>query len=788
MSEGRGSTAEAEDIFEQPQSPDAAPVVVRATDLTGVHVLKHDNLFMLSNAYGDVHIDGRGLGLYDGDTRMLSTYDLRLNGIRPVVLRAGSAANYRGTIQLTNPDYLNSPAGASEPASEIVLRRHSLGMVRERVIGDGLGEKISVVNYTTAPERARLTLTLDADYADIFELRGVVRTRRGERLPNRGDGGLIEFGYRGVDEALRRTFVRISPQMTVMDADGRPSPHIPETGAVTLELDSVLEPSEQVTLTIDVWTEVPRTAIAHTASLGVYDEEPASSDVTGLPDSRDGASDAADDDYRTRASVSADEPQAMHRAWRSSSASIETMDVLSERALERASADLRLLLNSGPGEGERYVAAGVPWFSCLFGRDSIITALQLLCVRPQVARSTLSILARLQAADFDDWRDAQPGKILHELREGELANASEIPHSPYYGTVDATPLWLMLLDEYERWTGDDELVERLWPNAMAAIGWMDKFGDIDGDGLIEYERHSRRGLVNQGWKDSGDAIRNADGSLADGPIALVEVQGYAYAARRGIARLARLRGDEDLARAQDEAAEKLQARFEDTFWMEDAGIYAMALGGDKQPVTGIASNAGHALWTGIATLDRAISVGRVLTSPGMWSGWGIRTLSSETIGYNPIGYHLGTIWPHDNAICAAGFARYGLVGEARLVAGTLLEATVHFREARLPELFCGFERERSPMPVPYPVACSPQAWAAGSLFHLVSSTLGMRPNAREKRLELFRPTLPASLPALRMRNLRVGDALVDLEFGSADNSISVEVLRRTGDLDVVVRL
>jgi glycogen debranching enzyme len=464
------------------------------------------------------------------------------------------------------------------------------------------------------------------------------------------------------------------------------------------------------------------------------------------------------------------------------------MDVLSERALERASADLRLLLNSGPGEGERYVAAGVPWFSCLFGRDSLITSLQLLCVRPQVARSTLSILARLQATEMDDWRDAQPGKILHELREGELAKAGEIPHSPYYGTVDATPLWLMLFDEYERWTGDAELIDRLWPNALAALGWMDQYGDVDGDGLIKYTRHSRRGLLNQGWKDSGDAIRYSDGSLADGPIALVEVQGYAYAARRGMARLARLRGDEVLADAQEDAAERLRQRFEELFWMDEAGTYAMALDGAKQPVTGIASNAGHALWTGIASQERAISVGRVLTSGGMWSGWGIRTLSSETIGYNPIGYHLGTIWPHDNGICAAGFARYGLIGEARLVAGTLLEATVHFREARLPELFCGFERERSPLPVPYPVACSPQAWAAGSLFHLISSTLGMRPNAREKRLELYRPALPASLPTLRMRNLRVGDALVDVEFGAADNSISVEVLRRTGDLDVVVRL
>jgi len=755
--------ADVDDIF-QPEVPaKTRPPVLRATDLTGVHVLKHDNLFMLSDAYGDIHLDGRGLGLYAGDTRVLSTYDLRLNGIRPVVLRAGPAANYRGTIQLTNPDFVQTPAGVGD-GSEIVLRRQSLGVVRERVIGGGFGERVSVQNYTTAPEHAHLTLRLDADYADIFELRGLVRARRGDRLPTDGDGSQIQFGYRGVDGEVRRTFVRVSPTMKLIGSGER----APETGPVTLELATTLSPGERVTLTVDVWTEVPEMASEEEAD--------------------EAAEPGVDESKAQRPSVSADEPEAMHRAWRSSSASVETSDVLAERALERASADLRLLLNSGPADGERYVAAGVPWFSCLFGRDSLITSLQLMSVRPQIARSTLMILARLQATEVDDWRDAQPGKILHELREGELARAGEIPHAPYYGTVDATPLWLMLLDEYERWTGDIDLVDRLWPNALAALRWMDEYGDTDGDGLIEYQRHSTRGLLNQGWKDSADAIRNRDGSVGPAPIALVEVQGYAYAARRGLARLARLRGDSALSEAQDVAAERLQTRFEEAFWMDDEQTYALALDGNKRQVDGIASNAGHALWTGIAAPDRAASVARVLTGPGMWSGWGIRTLSSETIGYNPIGYHLGTIWPHDNGICAAGFARYGLVDEARLVAGTLLEATIHFREARLPELFCGFDRESSPLPVPYPVACSPQAWAAGSLFHLVGATLGMQPNAREQRLELIQPSLPGSLAGLRLRNLRVGNALVDLGFSGTNGSISVEVLRRTGDLDVIVRL
>ncbi|MDQ3937509.1 MAG: amylo-alpha-1,6-glucosidase, partial [Chloroflexota bacterium] len=482
-----------------------------------------------------------------------------------------------------------------------------------------------------------------------------------------------------------------------------------------------------------------------------------------------------------------DEPAAMHRAWLASSASVETSHLLARRALERAMTDLRLLINTGPSEGERYLAAGVPWFSCLFGRDALISSHQLLAIRPQLARETLAVLARRQAHEVDEWRDAEPGKILHELRGGELAQAGEIPHTPYYGTVDATPLWLVVLDEYHRWSGDDELVDRLWPNALAALRWIDDFGDVDGDGFVEYERHSRRGLLNQGWKDSGDAIRFQDGTLAEGPLALVEVQGYVYAARLGLARLARLRGDEELAAREEAAAATLRQRFEEAFWMERAGTYALALDGDKRQVDAIASNAGHALWSGICSQQRAASVARVLTGPGMWSGWGIRTLSSEAVGYNPIGYHLGTIWPHDNGLCAAGFARYGLTGAARMVAGALLEASAHFRDLRLPELFCGFDRASSPLPVPYPVACSPQAWAAASLYQFVTATLGMRPDALERRLELVSPTLPEWLPDLRIHNLRVGEAVVDLAF-SNDGSIAVEVLRRNGELAVDVRL
>nr|MBA2569819.1 amylo-alpha-1,6-glucosidase [Chloroflexota bacterium] len=545
---------------------------------------------------------------------------------------------------------------------------------------------------------------------------------------------------------------------------GEPWPDAPdepaEPGQVLLVFDPTLAPGSSWTLEVTVTTDI----------------EPARGSGNGR---RTGTEPPR---------VAGEEAEAAHRAWYSSSTSITTPHVFADRAFRRALADLRLLVNSGPAFGERYIAAGVPWFSCLFGRDAIITALQVLPVRPQVAQEALTLLARLQATEMDDWRDAQPGKILHELRSGELAAAGEIPHTPYYGTVDATPLYLILLGAYQRWTNDRELVDRLWPNALAALAWIEQHGDADGDGFVEYIRRSERGLINQGWKDSADANRFRDGTLARAPLALIEVQAYVHRARLEMARLARLRGDLALADAQETAARQLAERIETHFWMDDAGTYAMALDADKRPVDAISSNAAHLLWCGTALPDRARRVAESLLGPGLWSGWGIRTLSSEMAGFNPIGYHLGSVWPHDNAIAAAGLLRYGFRDEAARVAAAMLEATMYFRDSRLPELFCGFDRSRSPYPVPYPVAASPQAWAAGSLFQLLGSLLGLEPDAAAGELVLQAPSLPDWLPEVRLENLRVGDAVVDLLVHRSDGSAGVEVLRRTGDLAVVVRL
>jgi glycogen debranching enzyme len=479
---------------------------------------------------------------------------------------------------------------------------------------------------------------------------------------------------------------------------------------------------------------------------------------------------------------------ASYHAWNRGIAELRTDNELFNLAIARSAGDLRLLLNDGPGPGERYLAAGVPWFTTLFGRDAVLASLQALCVRPQLAIETLEVLASLQATDEDPARDAEPGKILHELRTGEMARDGEIPHRPYYGSVDATPLWLILLGATFDWTGDRELVDRLWPNALRALEWIDRYGDRDGDGFVEYGRRTSGGLVNQGWKDSHDAIRDRRGGLAQAPIALVEVQGYVFDAKRRMAGLARTRGDEALAVRLEDEAETLRRRFEDAFWVDDLGFYAMALDSAKRPADAIASNAGHALWSGIASADRAARVAERLMAPDLFSGWGIRTYAAGQVGYNPIGYHIGSVWPHDVSLIAAGLKRYGRHEEANRLVGRVFEASQHFADYRLPELFCGFDRDASPVPVPYPVACSPQAWAAGSMFLFLETMLGLRPHADRGELELTRPALPDWLGKVTISNLRVGDATVDLLFHRWRGGTSAEVLRKSDNLDVTIRI
>jgi glycogen debranching enzyme len=495
-------------------------------------------------------------------------------------------------------------------------------------------------------------------------------------------------------------------------------------------------------------------------------------------------------DNRSSSSVSAPTTLVQARAaelleqqeWRQQVTQIRSDKNTFNRVIERAEQDVYLLRQSF-GKG-KVLSAGVPWFSTLFGRDSIIAASQIMMLDPTIARETLTILADYQGKQDDDWRDEQPGKILHELRMGEMARCQEIPHTPYYGTVDATPLWLMLYTEYYAWTHDTDTLERLWPNALAAMDWIDR--SCQETGYLSYQRQSKRGLANQGWKDSGDCIVNHKGEMATGAIALCEVQAYVYAAKIRLSEIARLKKRLDLADRWQEEAKDLKRRFNKDFWMDDQDFCALALDGDGNPVDSISSNPGHCLNLGIFLPEKAYSVAERLRAPDMFNGWGIRTLSSLSPAYNPMGYHVGSVWPHDNAMIALGLRSLGLIDQALELSQGLFDMTLQQPYLRPPELFCGYERTSDNTPVKYPVACSPQAWATGSIFQLLQMMVNLVPDTRNNCLRIIDPALPATINSLSLHNLRVGPTLLDLEFERSGSTTACRVAKKRGNLRVVI--
>jgi glycogen debranching enzyme len=729
--------------------------IVHATDLGGVGVLKHGDHYLLTDPFGDIHPGSRGLGLYRGDTRVLSCAAVTVDGARPALLRGDTADNFRSTIQLTNADMRRNPA--DKIAADRVLARQSLGIARHRVIDGGLRERLVVTNFTEHQEALTIELALGADFADIFEVRGYQRERVGTCLPILVEPGRVVFGYRGLDHVLRRTQVAFTRGDVGPVAEGTGG----DGAALIVRWHRTIAPGAAVELAWTVWSD-----------------ESADPDGTAALVSGPGAP----------PDVKEAVPAAAYRAWREGVTGVASDYEPFDRLIQRSVADLRLLLDDGPGPGEHYLAAGVPWFTTLFGRDALISAYEAIAMRPALAVATLEVLAVRQATADDPTRDANPGKMLHELRTGEMAHTGELPFGRYYGSVDATPLWLILLGETFAWTGDMGLVDRLWPHALAALEWIDRFGDLDGDGFVEYQRRAPRGLLNQGWKDSSDSVRDRHGRPMTSPIALAEVQGYVHEAKQRMADLARRRGEGDLAARLEREAAELRARFEAAFWVEDLGYYAMALGPDKRPADAITSNIGQALWGGIISPVRARAVVDRLTSADCDSGWGIRTYASGQPGYNPLGYHTGSVWPHDNALIVAGMKRYGFDDQAADLASRIFEAARHFPDGRMPELFCGFDRRSVDVPVPYPVACSPQAWSAAAPLQVMRTMLGMRANAADGTLELFRPHLPTWLGKLTVSNMRVGDASVDLLFHRWRGATSAEVLRKSGRLEVTIRV
>jgi len=708
-----------------------------ATDLGGVEVLKRGNLYLVADASGDIRPDPRGLGLYDLDTRVLSCSILRVDG------------------RLVDEDAL-SP----------------ISIARRRWIAGGLAERVSITNHGDTPRSVGLDLELDADAADIFEVRGLVRPRRGTYLPIEVDGDRVTFGYVGLDGLLRRTTVTAVGAEASAGADAATGTE----GSVRLSWTVDVAAGGHVEIGWDVVSEL----VEHGADRGP-------SGPRGAGGSRA---------VRTAAAAAAEDA-----AWRARGAAIRTDDPQLDRIVDRSFADLLLLRNDGPREGQHYVAAGVPWYTTLFGRDSILTALEVLPFRPDVARETLQVLADWQATELDAVRDMEPGKILHELRFGELARTGEVHYRPYFGTADATPLWLVLLEATYRWTGDVELLRSLWPNALAALEWIDRHGDRDGDGFVEYERAAPTGAPNHGWKDSDDPIRHADGTIASGPIALVEVQGYAYDAKVRCASLASTLGDDALAARLLREAEELRRRFDEAFWAPELGCYAIALDGAKRRVATVASNQGHCLWSGIVPSERVDAVVDRLLDPSMDSGWGIRTFAAGQPGYDPLSYHVGSVWPHDNAIIAAGMRRAGRDDAAAHVASRMLEAAAAMPDGRLPELFSGADRGSARAPLPYPVACSPQAWSAATPLSLLGTLLGLQADAARGRLEISRPILPDGVDEVTVERLRLGtaasdgdgagdgvdDVTVDLHFRREGDRTAVDVMRREGMIEVQVR-
>lgn len=691
-------------------------------------VLMRGDTFAVFDQYGELPGDDESdLGIFHEGTRHLSRFALQCWGGRLLLLSSRMRDdNDVLLVDCANPDVCRE--------DRVTVERGTVHVRRSVLLWDGACRvQLKIHNYGAAPVDVPLTWRFAADFADVFEVRGMHRARKGKRLPAQIAGRSVCLRYEGLDGVERQT--HISFTRSPSELDERQARFVVS-----------VSPSGNETLEIAV-------------------------DCKGT----NGAGPFAD------AFAAAGQRASQHRGQ---ACSLFGSHEHFNAWVDRAAADLQMMTVEtafGP-----YPYAGVPWFSTPFGRDGIITALERLWLDPDCARGVLAFLAATQATEVNPDQDAEPGKILHECRQGEMAALGEIPFARYYGSVDATPLFVWLAGEYWERTGDRPFIESIWPHVCAALDWMTEFGDADGDGFIEYSRRSETGLVQQGWKDSHDSIFHADGSLAGPPIALCEVQGYAYAAWQAAATLACAMDEGERADHFLRRAAGLKERFYEAFWCDDLGTYAIALDGEKRPCRVRSSNAGHCLFAGIVPEERASRVVAALFDPAAFSGWGVRTLSANQARYNPMSYHNGSVWPHDNALIAAGLARYGFKHQTLQLVRGQFEACRHLELHRLPELFCGFPRHPGEPPTLYPVACSPQAWAAAAVFLLVQACLGACVSEIERRVTFTHPVLPEFLDRLHIRNLNVGDAVLDLLLLRHDSDVGVNILRRAGTVELAL--
>jgi glycogen debranching enzyme len=717
------------------REPGKGAVPVLVTDLASKTLaVKEGDTFLYCDLEGNLdHGGDYGLGLYSLDTRYLSHFRMTISGRDPVLLSSSSERGYMSYVDLTNPDLYEG--------EEVVVPQQSLNIRRIRAINGRLFERVRVKNYNAHAVSLDLEFSFGADFADIFEIRGMPRDGEGDyEDPRIGDDGTIEFGYIGRDDLYRVTRVAFAavPDRIEVDDD-----------VVTVGFRLHLGPYQTKLVGMTV--------------------EPIVGDDRPPPMEFD---------------VAVHELRRSYEDWERESTQIVTDNEVFDQLLDRSLRDLRALYSQSPEGGT--LAAGIPWYVTLFGRDSLIAAHQLLMVNPHPARLALERLAALQGTVLDDWRDEEPGKILHEVRRGEMAKSGMVPHTPYFGSVDSTPWFIILYAQHLRWTGDVEFATRLLPAVEAGLEWIDEHGDLDGDGFVEYKTRSARGIRNQGWKDSFDSVVHADGRLAEPPIALSEVQGYVYLAKMRMAEVYAVLGDEPKAEWLRASAHELRKKFNEAFWMEDEKFFAGALDADKRQVRTIVSNPGHALYCDAVDPDKAAQIAKRLLAPDMFSGWGIRTMSKAAAAYNPMSYHNGSVWPHDNALIAAGLKRYGYARSTNRVATALFDAAIHADYLRLPELFCGFTRRTPNRPVSYPIACSPQAWAAGSPFLMLQAMLGISARADHNLLTVNQPHLPVWLNTVELRNLRVGRSHISLVFRREGEITSFSMLARDGDVRVVM--